>query len=349
MSSVRIRPAVALTVIGVALMALLAPPASADDTDHTPSVSVLATFGSGLGSGSTIGPDGALYVTDGNAGAVLRVDRRTGEVSTFASGLPPQVLGLGGAMDVAFIGRTAYVLVTAVGGDLLLPSGTQHFGDATVGIYRINRDGSSTVVADIGAWSAAHPPATSYVITTGVQYALQPYRHGFVVTDGHLNRVLHVRLDGSISEFATFDNIVPTGVEVANGKVYVAQAGPIPHDPKDARVVRISRSGVRTIGSGMGVDGPGLAVDVERGPGRALYALLQGVWDLPITAENEGAPASHDSGAIVRIDDSGAFVTVVDLLDQPTSMELVGHDAYVVTLDGTVLRINHLAGKPGLH
>jgi streptogramin lyase len=32
----------------------------------------------GLGSGSTIGPDGALYVTNGNDGTLVRVDPTTG-------------------------------------------------------------------------------------------------------------------------------------------------------------------------------------------------------------------------------------------------------------------------------
>ena len=77
-------------------------------------------------------------MTDPNAGSVLRVDRRTGATSTYAEGLPPQVLGVGGAMDVEFIGRTAYVLVTMVGGDIV---GGGPIGDATVGIYRLGRHG----------------------------------------------------------------------------------------------------------------------------------------------------------------------------------------------------------------
>ena len=36
------------------------------------------------GSGSTIGPDGALYVTEAAAGRVSRVDPKTGNVTTFA-------------------------------------------------------------------------------------------------------------------------------------------------------------------------------------------------------------------------------------------------------------------------
>jgi hypothetical protein len=70
-------------------------------------------------SGSTIGPDRALYVTDCAAGAVLRIDRRSGRVTPYAKGLPPKAfpgMDIGGPVDVAFSGRTAYVLVTIVSG-----------------------------------------------------------------------------------------------------------------------------------------------------------------------------------------------------------------------------------------
>jgi hypothetical protein len=56
-----------------------------------------------------------LYVTEPAAGRITRVDPRTGATTTYASGLPRSIIGLGGAMDIAFIGRTAYVLVTLVG------------------------------------------------------------------------------------------------------------------------------------------------------------------------------------------------------------------------------------------
>ena len=71
-------------------------------------------------------------MTEGAAGRVSRVDPRTGDITTFASGLPESVVGIGGAIDVAFIGRTAYVLVTLVGPDV--------GGDPEdkVGIYRVD-------------------------------------------------------------------------------------------------------------------------------------------------------------------------------------------------------------------
>lgn len=126
------------------------------------------------GSGSTVGPDRALYVTDGAEGRVLRVDPGTGAVATFASGLPKSLIGIGGAIDVGFIRRTAYVLVTLVGPDV--------GGSDVVSIYRVNSPTSSTVVADIGAFSLSHPPSTDFFIPTGLQYALETFRGGFLVT-----------------------------------------------------------------------------------------------------------------------------------------------------------------------
>ena len=302
---------------------------------RAPEVTELATFGES-GSGSAIGPDGALYVTEPAAGNVLRVDRRTGDVTPYADGLPPRVLGAGGAMDVAFIGRTAYVLVTLVGGDIV---GGPHIGDEVVGVYRVNRDGTLTVVADIGTWSAAHPPATDYFVTTGVQYALQPYFGGFLVSDGHHNRVLRVGLDGSIEEMIAFDNIVPTGLDTVGPAVFLAQLGPVPHHPEDGKVVAFGPWSDRALEIASGAS---MIVDVELGHG--IYALSQGQWD----EVAEGSPADPDTGRLVKVGWRGELIPVVGgdgeeiVLDRPTSFELVGDTAYVVSLVGTIVEIDGL-------
>ena len=147
-------------------------------------------------------------------------------MSTYAEGLPPQVLGIGGAIDVAFVGDTVYALVTMVGGDILTPTGSEPIGDAVVGIYRLEDDGSFTVLADIGTWSVEHPPTTPFFITTGVQYAFQTFAGGFLVNDGHHNRVLQVTTDGHISQVTAFGNVVPTGLDVSSDVAYVGQARP---------------------------------------------------------------------------------------------------------------------------
>ena len=82
----------------------------------------LATFVDGpctddiCGTGSTVGPDGALYVTDSTDGRIQRIDPWRGTVTTYADGLPLQIAGVvgGGVADIAFHGRTAYVLVNGV-------------------------------------------------------------------------------------------------------------------------------------------------------------------------------------------------------------------------------------------
>lgn len=330
-----------LMVAVVAAVAVGAPSAaSAKRPPQAPTVQELATFAApecvgGCGSGSTVGPDGALYVTDGKAGRVLRVDRDTGAITTFASGLPPSIeaVGIGGAMDVAFIGHTAYVLVTLVGPFLGQP-------DVVDGIYRIEKDGSATAIADIGAWSIEHPPLPAFFVASGVQYALQAFRGGFLVTDGHHNRVLRVTRDGDISELIAFGDDVPTGLAVWGNTVYVAQAGPIPHLPETGKVVAF-RPGSRTateVASGIR-----LAVDTEFGRGHRLYALSQGIWDLPVIDENEGEPASANTGTLMRVRRDGSVSAVAGGLDRPTSLELVGNTAYVVTLTGKVMRIDRVS------
>ena len=164
-----------------ALIAMVAPcVASAQPPSGAPRATLLASGLQGT-IGSTVGPDGALYVPEGAVGRITRVDPKTGAKTTFASGLPPAIVSIGGAIDVAFLDEIAYVLVTLVGPDI--------GGTAVVGLYGVDSPNSFTVVADIGAWSVAHPPTIpfEYEVPTGVQYVLQPYRGGFLVTDGHLN------------------------------------------------------------------------------------------------------------------------------------------------------------------
>ena len=281
-------------------------------------------------SGSTVGPDGALYVAEGGAGRISRVDRKTGRTSVFATGLPARAIpGLGGVIDVAFIGGTAYALVTLVSPDV--------GGTAVDGIYRVDGAGSFTVVADLGQWSLAHPPATAYFVPTGLQFALQAYHGGFLVTDGHHNRVLQVTLAGGISQVATLDNVVPTGLDVRGRSVVLAEAGPVPHLPQDGAIVSLTtRTGaVRPVASGAP-----LLVDVEFGPDGHLFALSQGHFT---PGGDPGSPADPGTGSLERVTAGGGMAAITTGLNQPTSLEIVGSTAYVITLDGKVWRIDDIA------
>jgi hypothetical protein len=322
-----------LVLLVLGLLASVVPTAGATPRSGDPTAHRLVAGLEG-GSGSTIGPDGALYVTESAAGRVTRVDPRTGATTTYASGLPPLIpeAGFGGPVDVAFLGRTAYVLVTLVGPDV--------GGSDVVGLYRVEGPNRFTVVADIGAFSIANPPATDFFVPSGVQYALQAYRGGLLVTDGHLIRVLRVTGDGRVSELRAFANIVPTGLEVGGRTIYMAEAGPAPHLPENGKVVafRPRSPRVREVASGSP-----LLVDVELGRGHRLYALSQGVFP---PGNPEGSPALPNTGALVKVNRDGTLTVVIDRLNQPTSLELIGKTAYVVTLGGEIWKLTGASGPP---
>ena len=324
-----------------ALSHLLSLPAAAaskgsSTTKKTPDAPTATRLVDGLaaGSGSTIGPGGALYVTEGPTGSILRVDPETGEVTTFATGLPPAIIGvgIGGAMDVAFIGNTAYVLVTLVGEDL--------GGSDVVGIYRVDGPDRFTVIADLGAFSVANPPPVPFDVPTGLQYALDVYRGELLVTDGHHNRVLSVTLDGEITQLLIFGDVVPTGLAVSGNTVYFGQAGPVPHLPENGKVVSFDAHSLTTTAVASGAP---LIVDVEFGRGRTLYALSQG--DFPADGF-PGSPALPDTGALLEVNADGTFTVIVDGLNQPTSVEFIGNAAYVVTLGGEIWKIDGVTTPP---
>jgi hypothetical protein len=91
--------------------------------------------------------------TAGYSGRVIRV-RANGRKETVADNLPSMTDNSGasyGPTDVAFIGQTLYVLIEMGGCWHALP-------DDLPAILRVNRNGSTTNVANLNAWHAANPP-----------------------------------------------------------------------------------------------------------------------------------------------------------------------------------------------
>jgi hypothetical protein len=303
------------------------------DANISNEVGAAELFVSGLqgASGSTIGPGGDLFVTEGAIGEISRINLKTGEVSTFASGLPPSIIGIGGVIDLIFMGETAYALVTL--------NGPQFGGSNPVGIYRIDGIDSYTVIADIGQFALDNPPDTEFVVEMGLQYSIEVFRDGFLVTDGHLNYVMYITLEGEISIYKEFGNIVPTGLDVSGHTIYMAEAGPVPHNPEDGKVVTFGpgSTDVTTLATGAR-----LLVDVEFGRGRTLFALSQGIWD----EGGEGSPALPNTGSLVKAEADGTFSMVVDGLDRPTSVEIVNNTAYILTLTGTVMKVENITTQP---
>jgi hypothetical protein len=329
----RTRPWKYLLAGSALLLALPGVASAAPPTARSGAVEVLVQGLDGA-LGSTIGPDGALYVTEatGPAGRITRIDPSSGETTTVADCLPPRILPVGGVMDVAFIGSTPYALVTLV--DAAAPVN----GTSVTGIYRIDGPHTCTVVADIGTWALANPPEADIFLPTGVQYAFEPYGDGFVVTDGHHNRVLRVGLDGQVRELVQLADVVPTGLAIVGCTLYLAEAGPVPHLPQDGRIVSFDLRSPAAPGTVVASGAP-LMVDVEPGAGHRLFGLAQGRFT---PGQDPGSPADPGTGQLVEVDRHGALAVVAEGLDRPTSLEIVHGTAYVVTLGGEVLRIHGL-------
>jgi hypothetical protein len=84
---------------------------------------------------------------------------------------------------------------------------------------------------------------------------------------------------------------------------------------------------VDTVASGIS-----MAVDVELGPRRQLYAISQGDFG----GGDPGAPAAPNTGRLLRVSDDGIASVLADELNLPTSLHFVGNTALVVTLAGEV-------------
>lgn len=194
------------------------------------------------------------------------------------------------------------MLVSVIGDPLLGATGTD-------GIYRIEPDGSYTIIADLGAFSAAHPPPPGfdYFLVNGVQFALHAVDDGFLVSDGHLNRVLHVSLDGDIRVLRQFDNVAPAGIAEHRGVVYLAEVGPVPHEPATGRLVGFSCfRDPRVVAAGVP-----MIVDVAVGPKGNLYALSQGDWG----GGMPGDPAAPETGRLLQVNRDGTFMVLAQGLD----------------------------------
>lgn len=318
-----------------------APPAP-----RVPTVTLLTTF-SAIGFGSTVGPDGMLYVPDPTHGQILRVNPRTGSYTVFTSGLPttPPGWGDGGTFDVTFVGNTAYALISEVSPDTSAADPTLDLHGVD-GIYRIDGTNSFTVVADIGTWSIANPPppSISVAVPSGVQFAFLPYGDGFIVNDAHHNRTLYVTLAGQITQLLQFGDVVPTGLARRGTSVYMAQSGPLVQGPPRVEIGQIVGFDMKSLNVVEVAGGIDLPIDVEFGPGGTLYALSQGTHTIN---DFEGSAADPNTGALLRVNPDHTTTTVVAGINLPTSVKFIGNTAFVVCYTGEIWKIENLLPAQG--
>ena len=291
-----------------------------------------------------VGPGGSLYVAQPATGEIWRVDPDSGAKTLYASGLPRRFseLPFGGVMDVAFIGSTAYALVSVVGSVFprrpvrLSPANRRDIPRERA--YELDRRRRHRHVC-------VREPAVRVPVRCPDG---SPVRAGDVSRriprDGRTSQPRASRHAGR-HDHAT-DRVRrrrPDGAGHLRNTIYLAEAGPVPHEPQNGKIVSFEP------GSSTATDvasGARLAVDVEMGRGRTLFALSQGLFPCGGDPACAGSPASHDTGALMRANGAGGFTTIADELDQPSSLEIIGNTAYVVTLGGEVWTIDNVAGPP---
>ncbi|HZG22925.1 MAG TPA: hypothetical protein VEZ17_00025, partial [Chitinophagaceae bacterium] len=61
------------------------------------------------------------------------------------------------------------------------------------------------------------------------------------------------------------------------------------------------------------------------------------------------APALPNTGSLLKLKPNGTFSVIVDRLNQPTSMEFIGNNAYVVSLAGEIWKIDNVSARPYGH
>ena len=116
----------------------------------------------------------------------------------------------------------------------------------------------------------------------------------------------------------------------------MGQAGPLPHRPKDGKIVAFGPRRIEGVTLGSGAP---LIVDVEFGHG-LVYAFRRDI-SRRATRRVAGDP---NTGALLGWRRTARVV--VDKLNQPTSLEFIGDTAYVVTLGGEIWKIEDVAQHP---
>jgi hypothetical protein len=147
-----------------------------------------------------------------------------------------------GVADIAFIGKDMYALTAG--------SGCSHGLEGTTnGIFKVNPNGTWTMIADLSAYQKAHPVANpepddfepdgtwySMVAVRGELYAVEP-NHGeldAISPDGRIRRVVDIS--------ASQGHIVPTAISY-HGNFYVGNLNTFPIEEGGSRILKITPSG----------------------------------------------------------------------------------------------------------
>ena len=261
--------------------------------------------------GFTWGPEGDLYLalagtggeTEGDIGgapsglfggptaSVVRIE--DGCAVPFAERLPssfwPGPEWIWGVHDVAFQSDDLYVLSSGGGSDYGTP-------DMPNGVYRIDDDGSTELVADLSSFFREVP--TTFIPpdygADGSLFDMEVDGDRLWISEAVGGRILTVTLDGEITLIADLSEMMltPTGIALApEGGVFLGFETTVPFDDGTSKVVHVAEDGTVTdVWTGLTA-----VTDVALGPDGELYAVEMATGNL-----DEAPYLRPASGRIVR-------------------------------------------------
>ena len=331
-----------LSALLAAAVPLAASPAAASPAAASPLSANVTVFATGLNNprGLAFGPGGDLYVAEGGLGGsrmttpadctqvpdvgpysggftsrISKIDPK-GVRTTVADGLPSSQTSpasgslVSGVADVAFVGGRLYALEAGAGCSHGL-LGTDNT------ILRVNRDGTTTQVADLSKFLKSHPVAHpnpgdfepdgtwySMVVVRGDLYAVEP-NHGEIdridPSTGRISRLVDVS--------ASQGHIVPTALAY-KGNFFFGNLGTFPVTPGSQSLFKVTPSGqIKTRVTGLTT-----VLGLVSGSHNQLYALES------MTAPGFPGPGELGTGQVVRINPSGTKTVIATGLSFPTAI-----------------------------
>jgi len=345
-------PVVSSQGITLAVGGLINPRGMTWADDGTMYVALAGSGGTTMG--ESMSPDEQEYgpFFAGRTASVIRVEQ---VLNLTAQGCPVAVAGglpstrgmsghTQGPADVAFLDGELYVLQDSGS------AAATAYPDMPNGVYRVESDGSVTLIADIMKWHDENPVAhVPYDLTVESEtFAMLPGDSFLWVLESNSGQVLQVTPDGTITRIADLSegHPVPTGFALSDdGGVYVGFLTPAPYTDGSSKVVKVMPDGTVTdVWTGLTAV-TGIAV----GPDGTLYAL-----EMATNTIDEAPFMLPGTGRIVRQTGPDSLAEVVVGLDFPIAMEMGPDDALYVAFPafgaeqglGGVLRVDLSAPQP---
>ena len=204
--------------------------------------------------------------------------------------------------------------------------------DNPSGVYQVNADGSTLLIADLGTWVDENPVANEPpegAPNGGSFFSMVAGPVALWVSESVNGQLLRVRPDtGEVERVADLsaDHPVPSGITLAPGSaggVYVGYLTAAPYPNEGTKISRVSADGrMITVWSGLTT-----VTGVTTGPGELLYAAEMATGNL-----DTDPFIQPGTGRIVRQAGASGVEVVVDGLDFPVAARFGPDDMLYVAL-----------------